>query len=725
MIPRAVPSAPAGLALALLLLAAAARAQAPAPPALHVVALATVPAVSQQPATPLPKALRGNPLYWRVLRSANAVAYQLCLGFFESRDEAERARRQLAGSFPEARVIQVNAQERENLEKATRARAAPPPAPAVSAPPVAAPPIAPPVAALAPRASPPPAEAPQVPAPRASPPPADTPQAPLAQAAPGSAEALMAEGRGAIVREDYAAAVRAFTRLLALPENSLTRDAQEFLALSYERRGDPGRAKTEYQNYLQRYPEGEDSVRVRQRLANLAAAPQAAPLRAPVEPQQGWRTFTVGSFSQFYYRGNSKIDSQQIVANTVDRTTLSLTDQSSLITALDLTSRFSDDTHDNRIVFRDVNSRNYLEGQENQNRLNAAYYDYRYKPADLSARVGRQPSYGGGVLGRFDGLLLGYGLAPRTRVNLVAGAPVDQGFTIDSTRRFYGVGAELGPFVQRWTGNVYFLQQNVDSIRDRQVVGTELRYFSQQGFLSALVDYDTMFRHLNMGTLQGNWTAPWKTTYNFLIDYRMSPALQTTTAVLGESTTSIQTLLNTYSEEELRQRARALTAETAIGLAGFTHPLSRVWQIGTDLQVSRVSHTDGTNNFPGTPGSGYVYTLTSQAIATGLFAIRDITVAAVSGVRADTYNGLAARITSRAPLGPYWILDGAVFWYAQKNDDGSDLQRVSPVVRLTYTWRKSVSLELEAGVERTLAKSAFAEETTLRRFFSLGYRWDF
>jgi hypothetical protein len=205
----------------------------------------------------------------------------------------------------------------------------------------------------------------------------------------------------------------------------------------------------------------------------------------------------------------------------------------------------------------------------------------------------------------------------------------------------------------------------------------------------------------------------------------MSPALQTTTAVLGESTTSIQTLLNTYSEEELRQRARALTAETAIGLAGFTHPLTRVWQIGTDLQVSRVSHTDGTNNFPGTPGSGYVYTLTSQAIATGLFAIRDITVAAVSGVRADTYNGLAARITSRAPLGPYWILDGAVFWYAQKNDDGSDLQRVSPVVRLTYTWRKSVSLELEAGVERTLAKSAFAEETTLRRFFSLGYRWDF
>jgi hypothetical protein len=36
-----------------------------------------------------------------------------------------------------------------------------------------------------------------------------------------------------------------------------------------------------------------------------------------------------------------------------------------------------------------------------------------------------------------------------------------------------------------------------------------------------------------------------------------------------------------------------------------------------------------------------------------------------------------------------------------------------------------VSLELEAGVERIVAKSDFAEETTLRRFFSVGYRWDF
>ena len=94
-------------------------------------------------------------------------------------------------------------------------------------------------------------------------------------------------------------------------------------------------------------------------------------------------------------------------------------------------------------------------------------------------------------------------------------------------------------------------------------------------------------------------------------------------------------------------------------------------------------------------------------------------------MRADTYSGLAGRITSRFPFGAHWTVDGAVFWYGQKNDDRSTLQRISPVVRLTYLLRNSVSLEAEAGIERTLARSDFSEESTLRNFFSLGYRWDF
>jgi tetratricopeptide (TPR) repeat protein len=682
---------PPFVALAFALPLPAARAQAPAD--LYVVALARVATIAQRPATPLPAAFRGKSLYWRVLRSEKSVSYQLCLGFFGTRAEAEGARRQLARSFADARVIPVPARERDDLSRALQKAAVPP------------------AAVLPPRAAPAPVAA------AAPPPPAPA----------GSAEALMEEGRAAIAREDYAAAIRAFAQVAAQPQNALSRDAQEFLALAYERRGDTARARLEYENYLKRYPEGEDSVRVRQRLANLRPAPRSEPLRSPVQTAGGGRSIVFGSLSQFYYHGASTIDTQQqgVVANTLDRTTLSLTDQSALISNLDLSARFLDETHDNRIVFRDTNTQNLIKGQHDTNRLNAAYYEYRYKPGDASARLGRQPGNSGGLLGRFDGALLGYGLMPALRLNLVGGEPVDYGVTIDSKRRFLGTSLEVGPLNQRWSGSVYFIRQTIDSIIDREAAGLEVRHFAPQGSFSSLLDYDAVFRRLNMGTMQGNWLAPWGTALHFLADYRMTPALQIGTATLGEASTSVQTLLDTYSEAELRRRALALSAKAALASAGLTHPLNQAWQVGVDLNVSRISHTDGTNNVPGTPGTGYVKTLTGQVVGNGLFAARDVSVISVSRVTALGYDGSAGRLSSRAPLGERWTLDGSVFWYQQNNDNGSTLRRVSPMARLAYTWGSSMSLELEAGAENTTTHGDVTDEKTRRRFFSLGYRWDF
>jgi tetratricopeptide (TPR) repeat protein len=691
------------VALALAFASPAARAQAPGASGLFVVVLTTAARPSDKLAKPLPAGYRGNRLYWRLLISGQSTTYQLCLGFFGQRSDAERARRDLAKSFAGARVIPVSSRERDNVLRAQQKLAAPP-APAAAAP-IPAPAAAPPAPALA--ATPPPQPAPAAPAP------------------PGRAEALMAEGRAAIGREDYAGAIRALTQLVALPENSLTRDAREFLGLAYERRGDTARARTEYENYLKRYPEGEDSARVRQRLANLRPVPQPERLRAPVQAGTGWRSLVVGSLSQFYYRGNSKIDTQQTVANTLDQSSLSLTDTSALITSLDLSARYLNNTHDNRIVIRDRSTLNFLDRQKDINRLYAAYYDYRYKPADFSARVGRQPGNSGGLLGTFDGALLGYGLTPGLRLNVVGGEPVTPGFSIDSQRRLLGVGADLGPFSERWTGSVYFLRQNVDSIVDRQAVGLEARYFAPQGALTSLVDYDTVFRRVNIGTVQGNWVAPWKTAYNLIADYRMAPALQTSTATIGEATTSISTLLQTYTEEELRQRALALTARSAFASVGFTHPVSRKWQLGASYSLSRISHTDGTNNFPGTPSTGDVRTLTGQAIGTGLFAARDVNVVSLSGVNSPDYHGFAGRLASRAPLGERWTLEGSLFWYRQNNDNGSDLQRISPNVRVGYRFGRSVTFEAEVGIENTESSSSVLLEKTRRDYFSLGYRWDF
>src|SRR5262245_24662826 len=246
MIRRRVSLPFIGCALALLLAALEARAQSAAAPSLHVVVLATLPTM-QRPPTPLPAAYRNKSVYWRIFKSGKSPSYQLCLGFFDRRDDAERARRQLAASFSEARVIEVDAQEREDLEKARQAErpAAPPPQAAAPKPP----PVAPPAPPIAPPLPPVTAPASPVAAPPAS----------KATAAAGDPEALMAEGRGALVREDYGAAINAFKQIASLAAaDGVRRDAQEFLGLAYERRGETARARLEYETYLKQYPRSEE-----------------------------------------------------------------------------------------------------------------------------------------------------------------------------------------------------------------------------------------------------------------------------------------------------------------------------------------------------------------------------------------------------------------------------------------------------------------------------------
>ncbi len=671
----------AALALVLPLGVDAARAQARAAGKTNVVVLDTTRTRGAASSAALPPEIRSRTLYWRQIRSRNGPRYELCLGFFDTRAEAERARARAAARYPRARVIAVSMRERDSVLKklASAAQAAPRAAAAAPAP-----------------------------------------------AAAASAARLMAEGRAAITREDYAAAIGAFTRLLALPENPLTRDALEFRALSYERSGNAAQARREYQRYLERYPEGPDAARVRQRLANLRPPAHPETLRRPAQRAARSRWDLVGGLSQFYYRGNSRIDSQPAGGNPLDRTTLSITDQSALITNLDLNARYSDDAYDHRFVFRDTNLRNFVAGQQGRNRLNAAYYDFRDRPADLAVRMGRQPGNGAGLLGRFDGAEIGYGVRPGLRLNVVGGQPVAaEGAAIDSRQGFIGLNADIGPLRERWSGNVFYVRQYVDGIVDRSATGMELRYTAPRGSLFSMVDYDTMFRHVNVFTLQGNWTAPSKTSYSFMADYRMTPTLQTSTAVIGEATTSVKNLLETYTAEELRLRARALTARMAMGYLGVTTPVSRGWQVGADFRVMRISHTDGTPDVPGTPGSGYIYTLTGQAIGTGLFAARDVNLFSVSRVEARTYEGLALRYVGRLPFRARWSLEGSALWYEQSNTDGSTLDRVAPALRASYRQRRDVTLEAEAGIEFTDQVSPLAEEKTRRSYFSLGYRWDF
>ena len=72
------------------------------------------------------------------------------------------------------------------------------------------------------------------------------------------------------------AAIKTLNRVLGYPQSEVTQEATELLGLAHQRRGDIGEARKIYQDYIARYPGGDDAKRVRDRLASLDSAPPAA-----------------------------------------------------------------------------------------------------------------------------------------------------------------------------------------------------------------------------------------------------------------------------------------------------------------------------------------------------------------------------------------------------------------------------------------------------------------
>jgi tetratricopeptide (TPR) repeat protein len=447
---------------------------------LYAITLASGGAGALHPVGPLPDALQSSRLYTHAIKSNGKALGTLNLGFFATAAEAESARRLLATTYPQAQVHAVSRQEKESSENNQL--------------------VAP--------------SSPKVTAPAALPPQPSTAENPVDK----QAAQLMERGRAALTRGDNPGAIAALNQLLRLPPNRHSQDAQELIGLAHERNNEKILAKQEYALYLKLYPEGDGAERVRQRLAILES-PESAPALKAVRQKQTDITMAYGSFSQYYYRGDTHTETGTTVSPLLNQSSLTTTDQSALITNLDFTGRMRSGDYDNRVVVRDGYTSNFLANTENVNRLYSAYFEIKDKALDYSGRLGRQPGNSGGVLGRFDGASLGYGLLPKWRVNVVAGEPVELINPISSTRQFWGASLDMGTFAEHWNSSVYYINQTVDGIIDRQAVGSELRYYAPTRSLLTLVDYDVSYSALNIALLQGTWQMAPGTNWNLLVDH--------------------------------------------------------------------------------------------------------------------------------------------------------------------------------------------------------------
>lgn len=540
--------------------------------------------------------------------------------------------------------------------------------------------------------------------------------------------AMLASAKAMMGKQDYDGAIALLNQILNLPPNDASQEAQELIGQVREALGGADRARAEYTLYLKLYPDGEGAERVRARLAglDLPEAQAVAGGNAP-RPRQ---VMSWGSLSSFYYGGNSRIRTDNIIitpatnATIIDTQTLSQTDQSALVENLDANLRIRSGDWDNRFVLRDIATISFLQQQPNENRLTSLYGDFKYLPRQIGARIGRQSSTSGSVLGRFDGGTVSWGITPKWRIGAIAGVPAQAvlgnrpsfaAFTTDWDTPVEGLG--LGFFAVR---------QGVDGLTDRQAVGAEVRYFKDATSVFSLFDYDLKFGELNVASVQGSYQ--WGSgggVLNFLYDYRRSPTLQMSNALLIDPLLTLADLQRTQSPAEIERQALGLTPISKVYLLGTTYPVTTRWQLGAEFRLSSLTGTGAFGAIPAVPSTGNVYTTTLQAIGTGIFTDNGVLTFTTSRLSAREYDAWLAAVNSRYRFGTRWSIEPAVRWYRQNNNNGSTLTRVAPTLRMLFQWREHFSLEGEIAAERSRNQSALSSEVDNILFYYFGFRWDF
>lgn len=531
----------------------------------------------------------------------------------------------------------------------------------------------------------------------------------------------MEEARQAVARQDYSRAVQLYTKILEYPDHPHRQDALEFLGVARERKGQLAHAIREYQRYLSLYPEGEGADRVRQRLAGLTTAtekPRSGPRRSTDRSKDTpWEVY--GGFSQFYLRNENTLDND---ANIVT--------QSSVSSDLDVTARKRSENFDIQSRFTGSHLYDFLDdGPGDETSVSSLYFDARDRRHGLATRLGRQSRNTGGVLGRFDGLLLGYQISDWLTLNGVAGFPVlstrDQ---VDTDKQLYGISADLGTFANAWDFNAFFIEQEVDGIVDRRAIGGEARYFDATRSLLTFVDYDISYDSLNTAIFLGTWTLPDKTTLNATVDYRNSPILTTSNALQGQTVRNIDDLLDSLTENQIRQLAEDRTAEYTTVSLGASHPFSERIQLSGDVTVTNLSGTDASAGIEALPGTGNEYIYNLQLIGSDLIKAGDIAIGGLRYSRLDTADIYSVSLNTRYPVNSVWRVNPRLRVDYRENERDESTQWVAvPSLRMDYRLSRRYRFEVEGGGEWSTRKLPDLpdDEDTSSYFINLGYRIDF
>ena len=535
-------------------------------------------------------------------------------------------------------------------------------------------------------------------------------------------DVLMSDARRAMVAGEVSRAVQIYTKVLQIPNHDRHPEALEYLALAREKNGQTAHAKAEYQRYLSIYPDGEGAMRVSQRLAVLVAIDR--PGNTTVDATAGstsrrqstasdWRFQTF--FSQFYRRDANQQNGQEEIIS-----------QSALYSDMNFDARRRGERFD--IASRlSLGYRNEFlddrQGSGNALRVTYAYVDLADAKTDLRGRVGRQSRNTGGVLGRFDGLNLGYQISERILLSTVVGKPVfSTSNSDDIDRSFYGASINYGPILENLDIGAFYIEQKIEGVQDRQAVGAEFRYFGTNQSLWGTIDYDISYKEIASAFLQASWRFESRLSIHGVADRRGSPFRSTGNAMIGQPVASFAELAVIFSEDELRQLSLDRTAVSTTYTVGISYPLTPKLQINVDASQSEITDTPASGGVLGTPGMTYNY-YSGTLVASSLLKEGDVSIFSLRYSDSDTTKVVAVTLDSRFPIGSKWRINPRLRVDRRESVRSSTYEWLyTPGLRINYRLTRKMRFDLEIGKQFSQRETPIVNLDRESYFFNIGYQ---
>jgi hypothetical protein len=553
---------------------------------------------------------------------------------------------------------------------------------------------------------------------------------------PEQQKQLLADARHAMDAHDYPKAIALLTLLQRQPEFPDRARAQELLGLARERSGQLAHAKAEYEEYLRRYPHGEAAERVEFRLKTLRAAEAKERTGRDVGiDAERWQVS--GGFAQMFRYDGTRVTNGPTAAPTTLPLAADTTQDNAFFTDVDMLARRRGDAFD--WIGRFSGGYDKILGQASglagdATRVSLASIEMLDKPLGVLARVGRQVNNTGGILGTFDGLFLSWQFKPSWAIQAAAGYPVNL-LTISpqTDLRFESLALVFAPRNAHWDGEVFAVTQEYDGLKDRQAVGFDGRYLGAHSSVVALVDYDLFYHSLNTASLLGTVQLPARWTVSLDAERRNSPVITTGNALIGQSFTSLATLQERFTLDQIYQAARDRTPVTANYSLTATVPMGQRFQFTAVAAATQIGATPASFNVPAQPATGTLFNYQAQLYGSGLWGQNDFNVVTLTHGNTEIGRIDSVSLTSRFPVGGAWRL-APRFTVERLNQQSDGSTQTSYIPSALLDWQRGNKLlQFETGGELgsrqaflQLSNGQFVQtQKTTRYYVSLSYRLSF